>query len=167
MRNQLCYFFIIYMKNTSQKIKTDKILATHPTCNLHLCYMENAPIFSQSDAQIFLCILSRAKLPFTSYVHAAYLVSTWNHLLNILYTYIPDVMERYSSEDEAPSITFSNWQKEIKHSIYHRNMMMKYCLSLEFFWVIIHVNKRTKYLTPRANKVVLCYWLHRVHMCHT
>ena len=48
-----CYFFIIYMKNTSQKIKTDKILATRPTCNLHLCYMENAPIFSQSDAQIF------------------------------------------------------------------------------------------------------------------
>ena len=56
-----CYFFIIYMKNTSQKIKTDKILATHPTCNLHLCYMENAPIFSQSDAQIFFMYIIKGQ----------------------------------------------------------------------------------------------------------
>ena len=167
MRNQLVTFSWFTWKTHHRKSRQTKlwqhallVICTCVTWKMH-------PFSANQMRKFFLCILSRAKLPFTSYVHAAYLVSTWNHLLNILYTYIPDVMERYSSEDEAPSITFSNWQKEIKHSFYHRNMMMKYRLSLEFFWVITHVNIRTKYLTPRANKVVLCYWLHRVHMCHT
>ena len=152
MRNQLVTFSWFTWKTHHRKSRQTKlwqhallVICTCVTWKMH-------PFSANQMRKFFLCILSRAKLPFTSYVHAAYLVSTWNHLLNILYTYIPDVMERYSSEDEAPSITFSNWQKEIKHSIYHRNMMMKYCLSLKFSWVIIHVNIRTKYLTPEQIK---------------
>lgn len=152
MRNQLVTFSWFTWKTHHRKSRQTKlwqhallVICTCVTWKMH-------PFSANQMRKFFFMYIIKGQLPFTSYVHAAYLVSTWNHLLNILYTYIPDVMERYSSEDEAPSITFSNWQKEIKHSIYHRNMMMKYCLSLKFSWVIIHVNIRTKYLTPEQIK---------------
>ena len=52
------------MERTSQKVKTDEILALY-TCylyfglvlTLHLCYMTNALVFSKSDTHNFSCIL--------------------------------------------------------------------------------------------------------------
>ena len=166
MRNQLVTFSWFTWKTHHRKSRQTK-LWQHALLVICTCVTWKMHPFSANQMHKFFFMYIIKGQTALYFLCSCSLLSTWNHLLNILYTYIPDVMERYSSEDEAPSITFSNWQKEIKHSIYHRNMMMKYCLSLEFFWVITHVNIRTKYLTPRANKVVLCYWLHRVHMCHT
>ena len=51
------------MKNASQKVKTDEILAARAICNsyscLHFAFVlhENALVFSQSDARSFSCIL--------------------------------------------------------------------------------------------------------------
>ena len=45
------------MKNASQKVKTDEILAARAICNSHSCYNfafvlhENALVFNQSDAR--------------------------------------------------------------------------------------------------------------------
>ena len=59
-----CNLLIIYMKNASQIVMMDKILAacvlfvicTHVTI-LHSCYMKNALVFSQSDTLYLSCIL--------------------------------------------------------------------------------------------------------------
>ena len=51
------------MKNASQKVKTDEILAARAICNSHSCYNfasvlhENALVFSQSDARSFSWML--------------------------------------------------------------------------------------------------------------
>ena len=47
------------MKNASQKVKTDEILAARALCNLHSCYMKNALVFSKRDARnLFIHIIT-------------------------------------------------------------------------------------------------------------
>ena len=65
----------IYMKKASQKVKTDKILTAQAlfvicTCvtTLHLCYMENALVFSQSKACYFLHVLPTWRSWCTKYI---------------------------------------------------------------------------------------------------
>ena len=54
-----CYLLINYMKNASQKFKTDEILVARDLCNLHSCYMKNALVFSKRDARnLFIHIIT-------------------------------------------------------------------------------------------------------------
>ena len=64
-----CFLLIICMKNASQKLKTDEILAARALfviCTrvktLHSCYMKNATVFSQSDARNFFMYVISAQI---------------------------------------------------------------------------------------------------------
>ena len=57
------------MKNASQKLKTDEILAARAlfvictrVTTLHSCYMKNPPVFSQSDTRNFFMYVMSAQI---------------------------------------------------------------------------------------------------------
>ena len=116
-----CYLLISCMKYASQKMKTEEILATCVICNLHLSYMKNALVFSQSEAcnffHVYYDVLRRPRLLSTCFI-----------------TYIVGVKQEIFSKSQAlgsisnfrpPMMHRNTTQLQFKIEVVHKNPTLR------------------------------------------
>ena len=118
-----CYLLISCMKYASQKMKTEEILATCIICNLHLSYMKNALVFSQSEAcNFFMYII------ITDVLRRPWLLST------CFITYIVGVKQEIFSKSQAlgsisnfrpPMMHRNTTQLQFKIEVVHKNPTLR------------------------------------------